>query len=68
MLESYIPGIDSWIGPKRYYNVYYENLVNKLHECIKKHPHEIQYQNVLDSTFVNINSTLIKKEKHLLQI
>ena len=48
MLESYIPGIDSLIEPKRYYKISIENIVNESHEWIEKHPHAIQYTNVPD--------------------
>ena len=33
-----------------------------------KHPHVIQYPNISNSIFVKFNGTLLKKQKHLLQI
>ena len=32
VLRLYIPGIDSWIDPKRYYIYFSEMIVNELHE------------------------------------
>ena len=32
VLRLYIPGIDSWIDPKRYYIYFSEKIVNELHE------------------------------------
>ena len=57
------------IYPKIYYTfLFYEKLVNTLHECIEKNPHVIQYQNVSYSLFVKINGTIVKKQKHLVII
>ena len=66
---SYIPGTSSLIYPTRYYdNIFYEKLVNELHDWIDKHPHVIKYPNVSDSLFVKINGTLVNKQKHIIQI
>ena len=69
MLNSYLPGINTLTFPKRHYdNIFSEKLVNELNDWIQYQPHVIQSQNVLDSLFVKINGTLVKKQNHLLQI
>ena len=45
-----------------------ENLVNSLHDWVETSPNVIQYTNVSDSIFFKINGTLVKKQKHLIQI
>ena len=60
-IKPYIPGIYSWVGPKRYYNIFSENIVNELNYWIEKHPHRIQSPNLSDAIFVKVNGTLINK-------
>ena len=68
-LKSYIPGINTSILPKKYYeNIFSERLVNTLHAWIENHPHAIHPTNLKDSLFFKINVTLVNKQKHLLQI
>ena len=68
-MKSYIPGINSLIGPKRqYYYFSSENLGKYLHYWMDKHPCVIQYPNVSYLIFVKINLTLVKKQKNLLQM
>ena len=43
-------------------------VIHELHAWIKNHPHIIHFPNAKDSYFVKINSTMVKKQKHLLQI
>ena len=65
MLKSYIPGINSLIGPKRhYYIVSSENIVNDLHDWMDKHPHIIQCPHLSEYIFVKVNVTLVKKYKN----
>ena len=61
--------IESLVCPKRYYHYYFsKKLVNELQYWMEKHPHVIKYHNVADTKFVKVNGTLLKKEKHLIQI
>ena len=41
---------------------------NELHNVIKKQPHIIQYPDISDCIFIKVNSTLLKKYKHLIQL
>ena len=69
MLKSYISGINSWIGPKRYSTYYFSgNIVNEQHDWIYNHPNVIQSPNVSDSICGKVNGTHEKKQKNLLQI
>ena len=69
MLNSYIPGINTSILPKKHYeNIFNERLVNELHARIENKPHIIHSSNVKESLFVKINGTIVNKQKHLLQI
>ena len=69
MLRSYIPGINTSILPQKHYeNIFYEELVNQLHSWIENHPNGIHLPNLQDLLFVKINGTLVKKQKHILQI
>ena len=68
-LKSHLNGIKTMIFRKRHYdNMFSGKLVNKLHDWIEKHPHVILSPNVSDQLFFKINSTLVIKQKHLLQI
>ena len=69
MLNSYLPGINTSIFPKRHYNsIFYEKLVNELHAWIESLPHVIDSFNFLYPSFVKINANIVNKQKHLLQI
>ena len=69
MLNSNILGINTSILPKKHYkNVFSEKLVNGVHACIENHPHVIHSPNAKEYLSVNINGTIVKKQKHLLQI
>ena len=68
-LNSFIPAINTSIFPKKYdENIFSGNLINELHSWIENHPHIIHYPNVKYSVFVKVNGTLVKKQKHPLQI
>ena len=68
-MQSYIPGINTSIFPKQYFeNIFTEKLVNELHSWIENHPNVIHSSNVKDSLFVKINGTIVRKQKHLPQI
>ena len=69
MLKSYIPGINISVLPKKHYeNIFSEKLVNELHSWIENHPRVINSPNVKNSLFVKIKGTIVKKQKHILQI
>ena len=69
MFKPYIPRINSLVYPNIYYEIlFYEKIVNALHDWIEKHPYVIQSKKISDSLFVKINGTLVKKQKHMLQI
>ena len=69
MLNSYLPGINTFIFPKRHYdNIFSGKLVNELHYWILNHLHGKDHPNVSDSLFTKINGTLVKKQNHLPQI
>ena len=69
ILKSYPPGINTSILPKKQSeNLFTEKLVNELHAWSKNHPHVIHSLNVKHVLFVKIIGTLVKKQKHLLQI
>ena len=61
ILKSYIPGTDKLIDPKIHYEYFFENIVNKVHDWIEKHPHVIKTPNVSDSIFVEFNGTIVNK-------
>ena len=61
MLNSYVPGINTSILPKRHYDsILSEKLVYELHAWIENHPHVIHSPNSSDSLFVKINGTHYK--------
>ena len=69
MLNLYLPGINTYIFPKRnYVNIFSGKLFYELDDWVENHPHVIHSPNVSDSLFVKINGTLIKKQKRLLQM
>ena len=69
VLKSYIPGINTYILPKKHYeNIFSEKLINELHAWIENHPHVILSTNAKDSFFVKINGTIVKEHNHILQI
>ena len=69
MLKSYIPGVNSSVFPMQHHNnIFPEILVNGLHEWMEKHPNVIQFPNISYSLFVKINGTLVKKQKHIIQV
>ena len=69
MVKSYLPSINTPVFPKiNYDNIFSRKLVNELHYWIEKNPHVIQPPNLSDSLFFKTNGTLVKKQKHLLQI
>ena len=50
MLNSYLPGMNTSIFPKRHYeNIFSKQLVNELHDWIQNNPHVIHSTNVSDS-------------------
>ena len=60
MLNSYIPGMNTSLFPKRHNdNIFTEKLVNGLHDWIENHPHLIPPPNVSDSLFFKIDGTLV---------
>ena len=63
MLNSYITGIDSLIGPNIYYNIFFENILNELPDWIEKQSHVIPSPNVSDSIFVKVNGIIFKNRK-----
>ena len=69
MLKSFIPAINTSIFPKKHHeNIFSGKLTNELYAWIEDHPHGIHTPNVKERVFVIINGTLVKKQKHLLQI
>ena len=61
VLKSYLPGIYSFIGPKRHYYNFCETILNESHEWIDKQPNVIKSPNVSDSIIFKLNRTLVKK-------
>ena len=47
--------------------LFYQNIGNELHYCIKKHPHVIPYPNVSDLIHIKVNGNMLNKKKDLLQ-
>ena len=69
MLESYLPRINTSIIPNRHHdNIFSGKLVNELHDWIENHPNAINPPNTSDSLFVKINGTIVRKQKHIIQI
>ena len=69
MLNSYIPGINIPICPKRHCgNILSGKRVNELHSWIENHPRVIHTPNISGSLFIKINITFVNKQKYLLQI
>ena len=68
IFKSYLPWINTSIFTKRHC----DNIFLKTSQWItwldRKKPHVIIPPNVSDSLYVKINGTLVKKQKHLLQI
>ena len=61
MLKSYPHEINTSIFPNRHYvNIFYEKLVNELHDWMENNPHVTHSPILKDSNFVKINGIIVK--------
>ena len=66
--HSFLRLTHQFFQKNHYENIFSEKHINELYALIGNHPHVINSINVKDSVFVKINSTLVKKQKHIFQI